>query len=65
MWTIHLEGAMGASQTVLQFKLAASDESDGFRETRAYSEAGDARANLGRLSTWGSDRIKFALLRRR
>jgi hypothetical protein len=27
MWAIHLEGAMGASQTVLPFKLAASDES--------------------------------------
>ncbi len=32
MWAIHLEGAMGASQTVLPFKLAASDESGGFRE---------------------------------
>ena len=27
MWAIHLEGAMVASQTVLPFKLAASDES--------------------------------------
>jgi hypothetical protein len=27
MWAIHLEGAMGASQTVLPFKLSASDES--------------------------------------
>jgi hypothetical protein len=27
MWAIHLEGAMGASQTVLPFKLAATDES--------------------------------------
>jgi hypothetical protein len=65
MWAIHLEGAMGASQTVLPFKLAASDESGGFRERRAYSEAGDARANLGRLSTSGSDRLELALLRRR
>jgi hypothetical protein len=28
------------------YKLAASDESGGLRERRAYSEAGDARANL-------------------
>jgi hypothetical protein len=27
MWAIHLEGAMGASQSVLMFKLAASGES--------------------------------------
>src|SRR3984893_16670812 len=38
-------------------KLAASDESGGFRERRAYSEAGDARANLGRLSTLDAYRL--------